>query len=96
MTMQSLFFMKPGAFEWREVARPTLTADTDAIVRPLAVARFDLDLYIAAGVIPLPGPFAICRRGRPGCRSRTVAGWLPPRAASSGAKPLRPCELISS
>jgi alcohol dehydrogenase len=58
MTMQSLFFVRPGSFEWREVAAPRLQADTDAIVRPLAVARCDLDLYIAAGVIPLPGPFA--------------------------------------
>jgi threonine dehydrogenase-like Zn-dependent dehydrogenase len=58
MTMQSLFFVKPGLFEWREVPAPVLTSDTDAIVRPLAVARCDLDLYIAAGIIPLPGPFA--------------------------------------
>ncbi len=56
--MQSLFFLAPGRFEWREVAAPRLAADTDAIVRPLAVARCDLDLYIATGTIPLPGPFA--------------------------------------
>jgi alcohol dehydrogenase len=58
MTMQSLFFVAPGAFEWREVPVPVLRADTDAIVRPIAVARCDLDLYIATGIIPLPGPFA--------------------------------------
>ena len=56
--MQSLHFVAPGAFEWREVPMAILAADTDAIVRPLAVARCDLDLYIAAGVVPLPGPFA--------------------------------------
>ncbi len=56
--MQALYFTAPGAFEWREVAAPRLAADTDAIVRPLAVARCDLDLYIATGVIPLSGPFA--------------------------------------
>ncbi|MFZ4690847.1 MAG: alcohol dehydrogenase catalytic domain-containing protein [Polymorphobacter sp.] len=56
--MQSLTFIKPGQLEWREVATPLLRADSDAIVRPLAVARCDLDLYIAAGVVPLPGPFA--------------------------------------
>ncbi len=56
--MQALYFLKPGQFEWREVAMPRLAADTDAIVRPLAVARCDLDLYIATGVVPLPGPFA--------------------------------------
>lgn len=58
MTMQGLYFLKPGVFEWREVAAPRLTAATDAIVRPLAVARCDLDLYIAAGVVPFQGPFA--------------------------------------
>jgi alcohol dehydrogenase len=56
--MQALYFLKPGQFEWREVAMPRLAADTDAIVRPLAVARCDLDLYIATGVVPLAGPFA--------------------------------------
>lgn len=56
--MEALYFRDPGAFEWRDVPAPRLAADTDAIVRPLAVARCDLDLYIATGVIPLPGPFA--------------------------------------
>ncbi len=56
--MQSLHFLSPGRFEWREVAAPVLAADTDAIVRPLAVARCDLDLYIATGVVPFTGPFA--------------------------------------
>ena len=56
--MRQLTFIKPGAFEWQDVPAPTLKADTDAIVRPIAVARCDLDLYIAAGVVPYPGPFA--------------------------------------
>jgi alcohol dehydrogenase len=56
--MRQLTFLKPGAFEWRDVPRATLQADTDAIVRPLAVARCDLDLYIAAGFAPYEGPFA--------------------------------------
>lgn len=56
--MRQLTFIKPGVFEWHDVAAPKLTADADAIVRPLAVARCDLDLYIAAGVVPYPGPFA--------------------------------------
>ncbi len=56
--MRQLTFIKPGKFEWHDVPAPTLDADTDAIVRPLAVARCDLDLYIAAGVVPYPGPFA--------------------------------------
>lgn len=57
-TMQQMTFLKPGQFEWREVPAPTLLAATDALVRPLAVARCDLDLHIATGFVPFPGPFA--------------------------------------
>ena len=56
--MRQLTFIKPGAFEWHDVAAPALKADTDAIVRPLVVARCDLDLYIATGRAPFKGPFA--------------------------------------
>jgi len=56
--MRQLTFLKPGAFEWRDVPAPRLSADTDAFVRPIAVARCDLDLYIATGFVTYPGPFA--------------------------------------
>ncbi len=56
--MRQLTFLKPGAFEWRDVPAPRLAAETDAIVRPIAVARCDLDYYIATGFAPYPGPFA--------------------------------------
>lgn len=56
--MQQLTFLSPGQFEWRDVPAPRLNADTDAIVAPVAVARCDLDLYIANGFAPYPGPFA--------------------------------------
>jgi alcohol dehydrogenase len=56
--MRHLTFLAPGKFEWRDVAAPTLAADTDAIVAPIAVARCDLDLYIALGVVKYPGSFA--------------------------------------
>jgi len=56
--VQQLTFLAPGQFEWQDVPRPTLRADTDAIVRPIAVARCDLDLYIANGAIAYRGPFA--------------------------------------
>ena len=56
--MRQLTFIRPGVFEWHDVAPPALAADTDAIVRPLAVARCDLDLYIAVGIVAYPGPFA--------------------------------------
>ncbi len=56
--MRQLTFLEPGALAWRDVAAPALKADTDAIVRPLTVARCDLDLYIALGRVPFRGPFA--------------------------------------
>jgi alcohol dehydrogenase len=56
--MRQLTFIKPGTFEWHDVASPTIQTPTDAIVRPLAVARCDLDLHIATGFVPFPGPFA--------------------------------------
>jgi threonine dehydrogenase-like Zn-dependent dehydrogenase len=56
--MQQLTFLSPGKFEWRDVPAPKLAADTDAIVAPIAVARCDLDLYIATGFAPYSGPFA--------------------------------------
>lgn len=56
--MRQLTFLAPGQFEWRDVPAPALAAETDAIVAPIAVARCDLDLYIALGVVKYPGPFA--------------------------------------
>jgi alcohol dehydrogenase len=56
--MQQLTFLKTGSFEWREVPLPRVDGARHAVVRPLAVARCDLDLYIATGVVPFPGPFA--------------------------------------
>lgn len=56
--MRQLTFIKPGTFEWHDVASPAIQTPTDAIVRPLAVARCDLDLHIATGFVPFPGPFA--------------------------------------
>lgn len=56
--MRQLTFIRPGLLEWHDVPAPALRSDRDALVRPLAVARCDLDLYIAAGVVRYPGPFA--------------------------------------
>lgn len=76
--MQQLTFLAPGAFEWREVAAPVLVADTDAIVRPLAVARCDLDLHIATGRVPFPGPFAF---------GHEMVGEVVDAGAASGVTP---------
>lgn len=56
--MRQLTFQGPGQLEWEDVAAPCLAGDVDAIVRPIAVATCDLDAWIIAGSVPLPGPFA--------------------------------------
>lgn len=57
-SMQQLTFIKPKQFEWHEVKAPTIEGVGEAIVRPIAVTRCDLDLYIASGIYPMDGPFA--------------------------------------
>jgi alcohol dehydrogenase len=57
-TIRQLTFVRPGVFEWREVDAPRIREPGQALVRPLAVTRCDLDLYIATGLFPMPGPFA--------------------------------------
>jgi threonine dehydrogenase-like Zn-dependent dehydrogenase len=42
-TMEQLFFIKKDKLEWREVSSPKITTRQDALVRPFAVAKCDLD-----------------------------------------------------
>ncbi|MBX3024111.1 alcohol dehydrogenase catalytic domain-containing protein [bacterium] len=53
--MRALHFLEPGRLAWREVADPVLRAPGEALVRPLAVARCDLDLAIVRGEAPFRG-----------------------------------------
>ena len=57
-TMRQLTFVNRGVLEWREVPAPSIEGPGEALVRPLAVTRCDLDLYIATGLFQMPGPFA--------------------------------------
>ena len=57
--MRELVFVSPGKVEWRETSAPTLSDDRDVLVRPLAVARCDLDGPIAMGLYPMPTSFAM-------------------------------------
>lgn len=57
--MRQLTCVEAGKLEWREVPEPRIAADGEAIVRPLAVARCDIDLFLAAGFFPLRGAFAL-------------------------------------
>ncbi|MBU3071306.1 alcohol dehydrogenase catalytic domain-containing protein [Aestuariicella sp. G3-2] len=57
--MRQLTFTRQGTLEWHDVPAPRLTSDKNALVRPLAVARCDLDYYIALGLYRTRGPFAL-------------------------------------
>lgn len=57
--MRQLTFVEPGRVEWWDVPDPVIQSDDDACVRPLAVARCDLDLYIARGLYPMRPPFPL-------------------------------------
>jgi alcohol dehydrogenase len=47
------------AIAWEEVETPQLLEPRDALVRPIAVARCDLDPAIAMGLYPMPAPFVM-------------------------------------
>jgi alcohol dehydrogenase len=57
--MQQLTCAGPGRVEWREVPAPVIASDVEALVRPLAVARCDIDLFLTGGVFPVTEPFAL-------------------------------------
>ena len=57
--MRQLTCTAPGTVAWRDVPEPRLRADDDALVRPLAVARCDIDLPLTSGVFPIREPFAL-------------------------------------
>ena len=57
--MRGLVFRGPSQLAWEEVPTPELVEPSDALVRPAAVARCDLDLAIALGLYPMPTPFVM-------------------------------------
>ena len=56
--MRQLTFVEAGKLEWREAPAPQIEGADEALVRPIAVTRCDLDLYFATGAFPMQGPFA--------------------------------------
>jgi threonine dehydrogenase-like Zn-dependent dehydrogenase len=56
--MRQLVFVEAGRVAWQEAPDPPLPDPRGALVRPLAVARCDLDQPMAAFGI-FPGPFAV-------------------------------------
>jgi threonine dehydrogenase-like Zn-dependent dehydrogenase len=57
--MRQLTCTGPGTLEWHDVPEPRLEGDGEALVRPLAVARCDIDRLLVAGLFPQRGPFAV-------------------------------------
>lgn len=57
--MRQLTLIKPGLLEWLEVPAPQLQGPNEAIVRPIAVARCDVDLPMIRGLTPIPPPIAM-------------------------------------
>src|ERR1043166_6261388 len=57
--MRQLTCTAPGTIEWREPPPPRIQGDGEALVRPLAVARCDIDLFLTSGLFPSRGPFAL-------------------------------------
>jgi threonine dehydrogenase-like Zn-dependent dehydrogenase len=57
--MRQLTCVKPGQLEWHDVPAPALASDHAALVRPIAVARCDIDLFLSHGLLPAKQAFAI-------------------------------------
>jgi threonine dehydrogenase-like Zn-dependent dehydrogenase len=57
--MRQLTWTGRSELEWRDVPAPVLASDHAALVRPIAVARCDIDLFLAHGFIPAKEAFAV-------------------------------------
>lgn len=51
--MRHVVFVAPGRLEWRETPDARLQGADEAIVRPVAIGRCDLDRLYLAGLVPL-------------------------------------------
>jgi threonine dehydrogenase-like Zn-dependent dehydrogenase len=57
--MRQLTCVEAGKLEWRDVPEPRIEADCEALIRPLAVARCDIDRFLVSGAFPIQVPFAL-------------------------------------
>ena len=57
--MRALTLAGPGRIEVRDVPEPHIEEAGQALVRPVAVARCDLDLAFVRGAAPMAAPFAL-------------------------------------
>ncbi|MEO1078927.1 MAG: alcohol dehydrogenase catalytic domain-containing protein [Pseudomonadota bacterium] len=56
--MRQLTLTGVQTLEWWDVPAPRITSDREAVVRPMAVARCDLDVYQYLGAYTRPPPYA--------------------------------------
>lgn len=61
--MQQLILEDAGRYAWRDAADPEIADPRQALVRPLAVACCDLDVWVAKGVLPMPPGHAVGHEG---------------------------------
>lgn len=57
--MQQLACIEPGNVAWQSIVEPEDPGPGEALVRPLAVARCDIDRFLASGLIPSSAAFAL-------------------------------------
>jgi alcohol dehydrogenase len=57
--MEQLTLVGSGGLEWHDVSAPRLEGPGEALVRPLAAARCDIDIAYVTGLLPAPRSFAI-------------------------------------
>ncbi|MBJ8338172.1 zinc-binding dehydrogenase [Antrihabitans sp. NCIMB 15449] len=55
--MKRLLLEGTARVTWEDVAEPQLGGPQSALVRPIAVATCDLDVFVLRGAYPLPGPY---------------------------------------
>lgn len=61
--MRQLTCTGANTIAWQDVPEPRIQGDGEALVRPLAVARCDIDLFLTSGLFPLRGPYALGHEG---------------------------------
>lgn len=84
-----LTFVEAGKVEFREAPDPKLQGPGEAIVRPIAVSRCDLDFAIARGKAPVAGPFALGHE----CIGEVVAVGEAVRTVALGDRVIVPFQI---
>ena len=87
--MEQLTLVETGRIEWREVPEPRIEGPDEAIVRPLAVTRCDIDLPYVTGLLPPPRAFALGHE----CVGEVVAVGDGVRSVRPGARVIVPFQI---